>query len=218
VGGYDQFTDTEDLELVVKLHENLRRKRKKYRVVFVPDPVCWTEVPSTFRILYRQRNRWHRGMLQSFSRHKRMFLNPRYGLVGVFAFPFAAIFEALGPFVEVTGYLVVTLSFLLGILNIQFFLLFLMLAILYGVLLSVSAILLEEISFRRYPAWEDLTRLLFFGVMENFGYRQLLSAYKVMALWDFLRRKRMWGQMDREGFRKPPGATDAVPAKEAQST
>ncbi len=213
VGGYDEFTDTEDLELVVKLHENLRRKKQPYRVVFVPDPVCWTEVPANMRVLYRQRNRWHRGMLQSFSRHIRMFLNPRYGSVGMFAFPFAALFEALGPFVEVTGYLVVTVSFLLGILNAQFFMLFLALAVLYGVLLSVSAILLEEISFRRYPAWEDLTRLVLFGVLENFGYRQLLSAFKVMALWDFLRRKRMWGKMDREGFRAPPGSGDAMPAK-----
>ncbi|MEE8385260.1 MAG: hypothetical protein V3S01_05050, partial [Dehalococcoidia bacterium] len=93
----------------------------------------------------------------------------------------------------------------------QFFMLFLALAVLYGVLLSVSAILLEEISFRRYPAWEDLTRLVLFGVLENFGYRQMLSAFKVMALWDFLRRKRMWGKMDREGFRAPP--RDAMPAK-----
>ncbi len=213
VGGYDQFTDTEDLELVVKLHENLRRKKTPYRVVFVPDPVCWTEVPSTLRVLYRQRNRWHRGMLQSFSRHIRMFFNPRYGSVGLFAFPFALLFEALGPFVEVTGYIVVTLSFLLGILNLQFFMLFLALAVLYGVLLSVSAILLEEISFRRYPAWEDLIRLVLFGVLENFGYRQLLSGFKVMALWDFLRRKRMWGNMEREGFRAPEQPVDAVSVK-----
>jgi cellulose synthase/poly-beta-1,6-N-acetylglucosamine synthase-like glycosyltransferase len=213
VGGYDRTTDTEDMELVMQLHENLRRKKKSYRIVFVPDPVCWTEVPTTFDILYRQRNRWHRGMLQSFARHWNMFFNPRYGAVGLFAVPYFFFFETLGPFIEILGYVAVTLSFLLGILNAKLFLLFLALAIVYGVFLSISAILLEEISFRRYPAWEDLVRLLFYGVLESFGYRQALSLFKMKAFWDFLRRRRLWGDMEREGFRRPqePSA-DANPA------
>jgi cellulose synthase/poly-beta-1,6-N-acetylglucosamine synthase-like glycosyltransferase len=205
VGGYDHYTDTEDLELVVQLHENQRRKKRPYRIVFVPDPVCWTEVPSTWRILFRQRNRWHRGMLQTFARHKRIFFNPRYGLIGWFAFPYFFFFETLGPFVEILGYLSVTLSFLLGILNLKFFLLFLALAIVYGVFLSVAAILLEEISFRRYPRWEDLLRLLLYGIVENFGYRQILAVFKVKSFWDFVRRRRMWGEMEREGFQSPEG-------------
>ena len=202
VGGYDHFTDTEDLELVVQLHENLRRKKKKYRIVFVPDPVCWTEVPTNIKILFRQRNRWHRGMLQTFSRHKRMFFNPRFGTIGLFAFPYFLLFETMGPFIEILGYTVVTLSFYLGILNLGFFLLFFTLAVVYGIFLSVAAILLEELSFRRYPAWEDLVRLLLYGVAENFGYRQALALFKVKSFWDFLRRRRMWGEMEREGFRK----------------
>jgi cellulose synthase/poly-beta-1,6-N-acetylglucosamine synthase-like glycosyltransferase len=205
VGGYDHYTDTEDLELVVQLHENRRRKKRPYRIVFVPDPVCWTEVPSTWRILFRQRNRWHRGMLQTFARHKRIFFNPRYGTIGWFAFPYFFFFETLGPFVEILGYVSVTLSFLLGILNLKFFLLFLALAIVYGVFLSVAAILLEEISFRRYPRWEDLLRLLLYGIAENFGYRQILAVFKVKSFWDFVRRRRMWGEMEREGFQAPEG-------------
>jgi cellulose synthase/poly-beta-1,6-N-acetylglucosamine synthase-like glycosyltransferase len=203
VGGYDHYTDTEDLELVVQLHENLRRKKQPYRIVFVPDPVCWTEVPTTWKILFQQRNRWHRGMLQSFARHKRIFFNPRYGLIGGFAFPYFLLFETCGPFVEILGYLSVALSLFLGILNVQFFLLFFVLAVVYGVFLSVAAILLEEISFRRYPRWEDLARLLLYGIAENFGYRQLLALFKVKGFWDFLRRRRMWGTMEREGFRAP---------------
>ena len=202
VGGYGHDTDTEDLELVVRLHESMRQARRKYRIVFVPDPVCWTEVPGTWKILWRQRNRWHRGMLQSLWRHKRMFLNPRYGALGMFAVPYFAIFEMLGPFIEVLGYTAVILSWALGLLNTTFFLLFLIVAILYGIFLSVAAVLLEEISFRRYPSWEDLMKLLFFGVLENFGYRQVLALFKVKAFWDFMRRRRHWGQMDRAGFKK----------------
>jgi len=202
IGGYTHDTDTEDLELVVRLHEHMRRKKQPYRVVFVPDPVCWTEAPETLTVLARQRNRWHRGLLQTLWLHKRMLFNPRYGNVGLFAFPYFAVFELLGPFIETLGYLAVIVSYLLGILDVQFFLMFLAVAILYGMFLSIAAILLEEISFRRYPGWLDLTKLLAYSVIENFGYRQVLSAMKVKAFWDAIRRRRAWGQMHRRGFRE----------------
>lgn len=202
IGGYTHDTDTEDLELVVRLHEHMRRAKRKYRVVFVPDPVCWTEAPETLTILARQRNRWHRGLLQTLWLHKRMLFNPRYGSVGLFAFPYFAVFELLGPFVETFGYVVVVLSYLLGILDVQFFLMFLAVAVLYGMFLSIAAVLLEEISFRRYPGWVDFTKLLAYSVIENFGYRQILSAMKVKAFWDAIRRRRAWGVMPRRGFQE----------------
>jgi len=201
VGGYAHNTDTEDLELVVRLHRHLRRKGVKYRIVFVPDPVCWTEAPESLKVLMRQRNRWHRGLVQTLWAERGMFLNPRYGAVGMFAFPYFFLFEMLGPFVELLGYAAVLLSFALGILNLEFFVLFVTVAILYGIFLSVAAILLEEISFRRYPGWIDLTKLLVFGILENFGYRQLLAFFKVKAFWDILLRRRTWGRMERAGFR-----------------
>jgi cellulose synthase/poly-beta-1,6-N-acetylglucosamine synthase-like glycosyltransferase len=202
IGGYAHETDTEDLELVVRLHEHMRRKKRKYRVVFVPDPVCWTEAPETLPVLARQRNRWHRGLLQTIWLHKRMLFNPAHANVGLFAFPYFAIFELLGPFIETFGYLVVIVSYLLGVLDVQFFLMFLAVSIFYGMFLSIAAILLEEISFRRYPGWIDLTKLLAYSIMENFGYRQLLSAMKVKAFWDTIRRRRAWGHMQRRGFQK----------------
>ncbi len=202
IGGYTHDTDTEDLELVVRLHEHMRRKKQSYRVVFVPDPVCWTEAPETVRVLARQRNRWHRGLLQTLWLHKRMMLNPRYGRVGILAFPYFVFFELVGPFIETFGYLAVIASYLLGILDVQFFLMFVAVAVLYGMFLSIAAILLEEISFRRYPSWIDLTKLLSYSIIENFGYRQLLSAMKVKAFWDTIRRRRAWGQMQRKGFQE----------------
>jgi cellulose synthase/poly-beta-1,6-N-acetylglucosamine synthase-like glycosyltransferase len=213
VGGYDSTSDTEDLELVVQLHENCRRKGAKYRIIFVPDPVCWTEVPTTWRVLFRQRNRWHRGLLQSLWRHKRVLFNPRFGIIGAVAFPYFLFFETLGPFVEILGYLAVILSIIFGIINWQFFVLFFALAVLYGVFLSVAAVLLEELSFRRYPGWLDLAKLVVYGVLENFGYRQLLSISKMQAFWQFLMNRRSWGDMQRGGFRKRDEAAPAPATK-----
>ncbi|HKQ60744.1 MAG TPA: glycosyltransferase [Candidatus Polarisedimenticolaceae bacterium] len=204
IGGYRTNTDTEDLDLVLRLHRHLRERRRKYRIVFVPDPVCWTEVPSSLGVLRRQRNRWHRGLVQNLWANRRMLFNPRYGALGLFGLPHFFLFEMLGPFIETLGYAVVLLSFLLGLLDLQFFLLFFTLAVLYGVFLSVAAVLLEEISFRRYPGWIDLSKLIVFGVLENFGYRQLLSLFKVKAFWDVLRQRRAWGRMDRTGFQQAP--------------
>jgi len=211
VGGYSRETDTEDLDLVVRLHRHLRRNKRKYRVVFVPDPVCWTEAPESIKVLRRQRNRWHRGLVETLFANRGMLFNPRYGVLGMLAFPHAFLFEMLGPFVETLGYVVVLASFLLGILNLEFFLLFVAVAVLYGIFLSIAAVLLEEISFRRYPGWIDLSKLIVFGILENFGYRQLLALFKVKAMYDVLRRRRAWGRMDRVGFRGP-GSVEPVPS------
>jgi cellulose synthase/poly-beta-1,6-N-acetylglucosamine synthase-like glycosyltransferase len=202
VGGYDSNTDTEDLELVMALHQVNRAKGRPYRIVFVPDPVCWTEVPGSWSMLRRQRNRWHRGMLQSLSRHRKMLFNPRYGVIGMVVCPYFLIFETMGPFVETLGYISVPLAWALGLLNTEFFVLFFLLAVAFGVFLSVAAILLEEISYRRYPTWEDLWKLLVCGILENFGFRQLLALFKIQAFWEYLRGLRRWGMLQRAGFEK----------------
>lgn len=202
VGGYDLNTDTEDLELVMALHQVNRAKGRPYRIVFVPDPVCWTEVPGNWRVLRRQRNRWHRGMLQSLSRHRKMLFNPRYGVIGMVVCPYFLIFETMGPFVETLGYISVPLAWVLGLLNTEFFVLFFLLAVAFGVFLSVAAILLEEISYRRYPTWEDLWKLLMCGILENFGFRQLLALFKIQAFWEYLRGLRRWGKLERAGFER----------------
>jgi len=207
VGGYDSSTDTEDLELVMALHAVYRERKKPYRIVFVPDPVCWTEVPGNWKMLRRQRNRWHRGMLQSLSRYRRMMFNPRYGLMGTVVLPYFLIFETMGPFIETLGYISVPLAWALGLLNSKFFLLFFVLAVAFGVFLSVAAILLEEISYRRYPSWSDLWKLLICGVAENFGFRQVLAVFKIQAFWEYLRGLRRWGKLERVGFVKAADTT-----------
>jgi cellulose synthase/poly-beta-1,6-N-acetylglucosamine synthase-like glycosyltransferase len=48
IGGLDLECIGEDAELVARLHRHLRAQRKRYRIAFVPEPVSWTEVPSTY--------------------------------------------------------------------------------------------------------------------------------------------------------------------------
>ncbi len=200
-GGYRSDAIGEDMELVVRLHRIWREARRPYRIVFVPEPVCWTEVPERLRVLRSQRNRWQRGTVDSLRRNKRMFFNPRYGAVGLIAFPYFFLFEMIGPAIELLGYEMTLFGMAFGLIEPRLALLFLIVSILFGVLLSMSAVALEELTKRRYPAPADLARLFGAAIVENLGFRQLLTIWRTRGLIDGLRRvKKGWGVMERKGF------------------
>ncbi len=199
-GGYAHDTVGEDMELVTRMHRNLKEKGKPYRITFIPDPVAWTEVPVTLRVLRRQRDRWHRGLMDTLLRHRKMLLNPRYGTVGLLAMPYFFLFEFLGPVVELLGYVAVPLSFWLGYLDVEFAIAFFLAAVGLGTLLSVAAVFLEELRLNRYPRWWDVLKLTLYGVLENFGYRQLNTVWRAWAIVSFLRKSQSWGAMERQGF------------------
>jgi cellulose synthase/poly-beta-1,6-N-acetylglucosamine synthase-like glycosyltransferase len=203
IGGYNTGTVTEDIDLVVRLHKYLRGVGAADIVTFVPDPVAWTEAPVTLRVLGAQRERWHRGLIATIVKHKDMMFNPRYGVIGLVAFPFYALGEMMAPVVEGLGYIVVLVSLLIGAVEFPFAVVFLGVSIGYGFLLSLWAVVLEEISFRRYSTTRDLTKLLWFSVIESFGYRQLTIWFRLCAFPRYLRGDMRWGVMTREGPRAP---------------
>jgi len=200
VGGYSSDTVGEDIELVVRLHRHLRERDEPYRIEFVPDPVCWTEAPETFGQLSRQRRRWHRGLGETLWRHRRLAANGRYGALGTAAVPYFLFFEFLGPLVEVLGLPAILVWWLLGDLSGVFVAAFLVVAMLLGVVLSLAALTLEEHSFRRHRDGRDVVRLIGFSVVENVGYRQIVSFWRFLAFFDLVRRRGDWGEMRRKGF------------------
>lgn len=204
-GGFRADTIGEDMELVTRLHRVYRERGRRYRIVFQPDPVCWTEAPETLAGLGRQRNRWQRGTLEVLGYHRRMLFNPRYGVVGLFALPYYLIFEAAGPVIELTGYALTGLAVPFGLFDWRFAELFFLAAVVYGTLLSVASVALEELSFRRYPKATDLVRLVAFGVLENFGYRQLAAGWRIRGVIDYFKGKKGWGAMTRKGFTRSDG-------------
>ena len=200
IGGFSLNTVTEDLDLVMRFHRYFREMKQRYRLIFVPDPVCWTEAPDNLKMLGRQRRRWHLGLAQSMFGNLNMMFNPRYGRIGLFVYPFHFFIEMLGPPIEILGYIVLTFCFILGIVNLEFFMLFLTMAIFLGVILSIGAILLEEFTYRRYKKFSELLILMLFGILENFGYRQLNALWRVQALWQFTFRSKHWEHVVKQGF------------------
>nr|WP_273544293.1 glycosyltransferase family 2 protein [Luteimonas saliphila] len=200
VGGYSTTTVGEDMELVVRLHRWHRERRIPYRIRYLPDPICWTEAPEDLVTLGRQRSRWQRGLAESLSRHARLALSPRAGAAGLLAWPFMAVFEWIGPLVELAGYVVMLGGFALGVVSPAALIVFLLVAIGMGILLSVNGLLLETLSFRVYARKRDMLLMFAMAVLENLGYRQLNTLWRCRGMWQwFSRRKHNWGVMRRSG-------------------
>jgi len=206
IGGYRKGVG-EDMDLVVRLHQYCLHEKIRYKVVFVPDPVCWTQVPSDLASLLKQRNRWHRGLIDSLWHSKRMFFNPRYGMVGLFGFPYFVFVEALGPMVEFLGYFGFLILFVLGYVNREFAILFFLMAVLWGTWINLGSILLDNLIYKRYRSARDILKLCLFGVLEFFGYRQIIVVERLIATFMFW--KKGWGKPKRKEIHRESSAAPA---------
>ncbi|MBX3702339.1 MAG: glycosyltransferase family 2 protein [Steroidobacteraceae bacterium] len=198
-GGFRADVIGEDMELIVRLHRTLSARGARYRITFVPDPVCWTDAPEDLGTLARQRKRWHRGLAESLAANRSLCFARGSGAAGWLAFPYFVVFELLSPVIEVGGLLVMGAAFALGMMSGTGFLAFVAAAFALGVMLSATAILLEELSFHTYPKARHVLLLFLVSVLENFGYRQVISFWRLQALVAWLAGRPVhWGAMKRK--------------------
>ncbi|HLK42855.1 MAG TPA: glycosyltransferase family 2 protein [Thermoleophilia bacterium] len=201
VGGLDLESVGEDCELVTRIHRVMRRERRAYRIAFVAEPVCWTEVPFRLGDLASQRTRWSRGLAQVLRKHRSMIGNPRYGRIGLLTMPYYLAFELFGAVIELVGVIAVLSGLALGVVNVPFAILFAFTALALGLVLSIGATAIEEFSFHRYQRWRDLGLMLAAAIVENVGYRQLHAWWRCCGLWQELRGGRAgWDTLHRGGF------------------
>jgi cellulose synthase/poly-beta-1,6-N-acetylglucosamine synthase-like glycosyltransferase len=213
-GGYAHDTVGEDMELVIRLRRIGYERGEPHGVAFVPDPVAWTEVPESLKVLGRQRDRWHRGLADVLWRHRTIFFNRRYGAMGMVAFPYFVLVELLAPVVEAIGLIGLVLGLSFGVINWPFAVLFFLAAYGLGLVLSIAGLLLEEFSFHRYWRVRDRLVLLGWAVLENLGFRQLTVVWRLRGLWKYLRGRTDWGSMERKGFQRSPQRPDALSRSE----
>ena len=200
VGGYRAASIGEDFDLVIRLHRYMQESGGEYNISFIPDPTCWTEVPSDFRSLARQRARWQKGLLDTLWLNRDMLFRPTYGRVGAVILPYMCIFELLAPVVELLGYGTIFIAAMLGLLGQQFVLLFLIFGYAFATLISVGSVLLEEMTYRRYTRLREVARLLVFCLVEHFPYRQLTMIWRLQGMWQYLRGDVEWRELKRSGF------------------
>jgi cellulose synthase/poly-beta-1,6-N-acetylglucosamine synthase-like glycosyltransferase len=200
IGGYRPGAIAEDLDLVIRLHRYLQENHETYHIHFVPDPVCWTEVPSDLRSLAHQRARWQNGSLEVLWRNRDMLLRKRYGTVGWLGLPYHWLFELFAPVIEIVGYTTVLLAAILGMLGRHYLILFFLFGYVFATLISIGAVVLEEVTYRRYNRRRDVARLILYCFLEHFPYRQLHMIWRLQGLWQYLKGDTDWRAIKRVGF------------------
>jgi cellulose synthase/poly-beta-1,6-N-acetylglucosamine synthase-like glycosyltransferase len=200
VGGYRASSIGEDFDLVARLHRHLREKKADYRIQFVPDPVCWTEVPSDLRSLGRQRARWHKGLFDVLLPNRDMLFRPRYGRIGWIALPYLWIFEFFAPVIELGGLLTIAAAAWLGVLSREFLLQFLLFGYAFATVISIGSVLQEELTYKRYNDWRDVARLISYCFLEHFPYRQMHMVWRLQGIWQYMRGDVVWKPLKRKGL------------------
>ena len=219
--GEGRATVCEDMEIIVRIQRYIREKRLRQRVAFTPYPLCWTEAPEDARSLGKQRNRWTRGLAETLSYHRALLFSRRHGRIGMIAYPYFLLFEFLGAPLEMAGYLVLPLFYLLGILSFPYLGMFFLASAGFGTVVSVAAVVSgawperggeepkdSHTSLLRYRG-EDVAILLFYGFLENFGYRQMTLWWRIRGIWDFLFTDKGWEKFERKGFGEPATSREA---------
>jgi cellulose synthase/poly-beta-1,6-N-acetylglucosamine synthase-like glycosyltransferase len=189
IGGFRTDTIWEDTEMTIRVHHYMRALGRPYRIAFTPHPVCWTKVPDTISAFWKQRVGWHRHLCEVISLHLRLLFSRKGGAVGWFSLPVLALFELAAPLVVVFGITFGAAAWYYGILTIWTQVVLLLLVFALSLTVSVTAVLLDEISFSTYSG-DGMLRLLLFALLENFGYRQIATLANLIGIirWMFCRR------------------------------
>ena len=210
-GGYSHKTVGEDMELVVRMRTYMHRKKLDYKVFYIPDPLCWTEAPANLKILGKQRNRWARGTAQTLWLHKKLFMNPKFGLMGILSFPFWLFFEYLAPFIEMAGIIYFVILLLWGSINWLYFIALFLMIYTFAVFISVLAILAEEITFYKYNNKSDALKLAVTALVEPFLFHPFTLIWALLGNIYLLFGINSWGNMTREGLNKENKKKEKIP-------
>lgn len=210
--GAGKQTVCEDMEIVVRLWQYRRDKKLKAKAVFLPEPVCWTEVPDNARNLFKQRSRWHQGLAETLKIHQRMIFEPAYGMTGLIGLPYYFVFELLSPVIKLFTLFFIVISAIYGVINFKWSILLLVSVMLItALILSSTTAMIEKWSQKqhavtrdalRYKSYGDWIWLITSGILAEFSY----SFYKIVAqisgLINFLRGKSNWNKFARTGIKK----------------
>ncbi len=202
-GGYDTNTVGEDMEIVFRMRRYMHERREAYTVEYIPDPLCWTEVPESVKILVNQRDRWARGNLETLFKHKDMFFNSRFGRLGLISYPYWFFYEWLAPILEFVGLISVLFFYYLGILNWDFFIALTFAVYTFSIMFSFYAILWEVYSYNQYKKTKDILTLMLYALIEPFVFHPIVSFSAIRGNYKKLFRINSgWGAIGRKGFSK----------------
>lgn len=198
VSGYRTDTIGEDMELVMRLHIYNRNNKRKYKIEYAPEAICWSQVPEKLKDLRGQRKRWHLGLMQSLLSYKFVCFNYKYGVIGLFSYPYYFIYEMLSPIIELLGVVLIISSYLLGYIHLKFFIVFMLMYFLYSMILSCACVVLETYFIKGSLKFYSVLKLILFSILESFGYRQITSIFRLNSIFQYRCKNYSWGTIERK--------------------
>lgn len=210
VGGYDNNSIGEDMGLVVKLHAFHRKNKIDYKIQYSPHAVCWSQVPNKIRDFGKQRKRWQIGLMQSLGTHKYIFMNPTYGIVGLFSYVYFVIYEMFSSIIELFGLVFIGVAYYLGYLNREFFITFMLVYTLYGFVVSIATLMLGNYIDRYMITPQILFKLIFMSLFESIGYRQLTTYYRLSGIIDYMFGKTEWNKFTRDNHNESDEPSSSI--------
>ncbi len=199
IKGYNRASIGEDMELVVRLRRHAYEDGRFAKVAFAPNPIAWTEAPASWKTLARQRNRWFRGLLDVLYRHRKMMFNPKYGSAGMLAVPYFAVVEAIAPFVEALGIILVTIGVITGTITGQQ-LGILAAAYAFGIARTAGILALSDMVYQTHRGFVSRLRMVGFVIFEMLVMRPATLVWRMWGTWLFLRGDHAWGVQERKGL------------------
>jgi cellulose synthase/poly-beta-1,6-N-acetylglucosamine synthase-like glycosyltransferase len=201
VGGYDTNTVGEDMEIIVRMRRHMQDMKLKYKVAYIPDPLCWTEAPDNYKTFISQRNRWTRGTIETLKKHRKIGFNRRYFSLGLLSYPYWFIFERMAPIVEVAGIVYFGVLIYFDYVRWDYSLAFILLAYTFSILFSIVAIISEELTYHQYKKKGMGLKLVIISFLEPIVNHPfiLYSAIKGNIEYYFF-KKHEWGTMTRKGM------------------
>lgn len=196
-GGYKTNTIGEDMELVIRLHDYAITNKMEYRIKYVPEAICYTQAPKKLKDFKKQRKRWHTGLLQSLMNHKNMFFNPKYGLLGTISFSYYWVYELFAPITETVGLIFIVLSYFLELINFKFMIIYFAIYILFCTIFTITTFFNRIYTTTNHITMSDFIRVVFYSIIENFGFRQLVNWYRLTAFFTYRKNKLSWGKITR---------------------
>jgi len=201
IGGYDTNTVGEDMEIIVRMRRHMEEMKKKYKVAYIPDPLCWTEAPDNYKTLISQRNRWTRGTIETLRKHRKIGLNRNYNNLGMLSFPYWFIYERMAPIIEIVG--LIYFIILIATKNVRwdYALAFFTVAYLFTIIFSLVAIFSEELTYHQYKKKGTGFKLILTTLLEPFTLHPFILYAALRGNFDYyFNKKKKWGEMTRKGL------------------
>ena len=203
VGGYDKDTVGEDMELVVRMRGYMEEQKRTYKVVYIPDPLCWTEAPDNYKIFISQRNSWPRGTIATLKKHRKIGFNPKYNILGLVSYPYWFFFERLAPIIEFVGVIYFAILIATNKIRWDYAFGFIILAYLFTVVFSLIAIITEELTYHQYKKKGTGIHLVIIAFLEPFVNHPFVLYAAIRGNIDYyFNKKKKWGEMTRKGMAK----------------